>query len=548
MANLTTWVKTSIYNFTNLWRQPTKAHNVTFDKYLPYFQGNGYADNFPLAWHKAISESPSATACVSTIQDFLEGFGFSDTDLEKKIVNSRGETLFQIHQKTCKDFGEFQGFYWHFMFDGTGKITEWKVLDFENCRLAKPDSKGYISKIIYNPYFGTSDFTTLKDEDTCYYETWNPSGVRQQILDQGEKYKGQVLFVGTTDALSRFYPLPEAHSCMEWMITEANVAKYHKNHVKNGYLKNFMLVMKGDPSAPSNNPDYNSVPEGQRITVGQEFDEVVSANFMGPEGQANMWVQWVAQGDEKPEIIEFPSNATGEQLLNVDSTATKKITVAFKVPSILANISEGVTLGGDGNMVRVAVKLMQQRVIKKQRMLTDTYSYVLKNFSVPYTEDIAIVPYNPYPELEVIDEKIWNEMSSKERRKWIQDNTEIELEADQVTEPITAPTQARMTNKIPTAIPESIRNGVKKALEYQDKMQLTCGGRGGRTLSEAIMSNNNLGMKEMKRIYSYLNKNSKYENSAYSDGCDAIAYAAWGGKEMRDFLEKELERLNSWLN
>lgn len=545
----TSWLKTV---FVNLWRQPTRRENLTFDKYLPYFGGNGYADDFPLQWHKAISESPSATACLSTIQDFLEGFGFSDTALEKKIVNARGETMWNIHQKTSKDLGEFQGFYWHFMFDATGKVTEWDVLPFENCRLSKPDSKGYIAKIVYNPYFGTKDFTTLKESETCYYDVWNPVAVRAQIAAQKQSYKGQVLFVGTTDAMSRFYPLPEAHSCLDWMITEANVAKYHKNHVKNGYLKNFMLLMKGDPNQPSQNPDFASEPEQERTTVGEEFDSVIGSNFMGPEGQANMWVQWCNNPEEKPEILEFPSNGTGEQLLNTDQTATKKITVGWKVPSILANINEGVSLGGDGNMIRVAVKLMQQRVIKKQRMLTDTYSTVLKNFSVPYTQDIAIVPYNPYPELEVIDDKIWNSMSEPERRKWIQDNTEIELfEEDNqaLSEPqTTPPAQAKLINAVPVPFPENIRNSVKRALDYQIKMGLKCGGNAGRLVSQDIVDNKPMGLDQLKRIYNYLNKRDQFSSSAFTDGCAAIEYAAWGGKEMKDFLEVELNRLKAWLN
>lgn len=545
MAN---WLKTV---FVNLWRQPTRRENLTFGKYLAYFDGNGYSDDFPLQWHKAISESPSATACVSTIQDFLEGFGFSDTALEKKVVNSKGETFFQIHQKSSKDFGEFQGWWWHFMFDATGKITEWEVFPFENMRLGKPDSKGWIAKVVNNPYFGTNEFRTLKNEETTWYDVWNPKAVRQQILEQGDKYKGQVLFVGTTDALSRFYPLPEAHSAIGWMITEANVATYHKNHVKNGFLKNFMLIMKGDPSQPSQNPEYTSVPAEKRKTVGQEFDQVVGANFMGPEGQANMMIQWVANGEEKPEVVEFPSNSTSEQLLNTDTTATKKITVAFKVPSILANINEGVSLGGDGNMIRVAVKLMQQRVIKKQRMLTDTYSVILKAFSVPYDEEVVIVPYNPYPELEVIDQKIWDAMTMEERRKWIQDNTEIELDENDaaLADPaLPEPVDARFNNAVPVPFPENVRNSIQKALDYQEKMGLKCGGPSGRQVSADIVANKNMGIRQLQRLYNYLKKNEQYSNSSYSEGCSAIQYAAWGGKEMKDFLETELKRINAWLN
>lgn len=546
MAN---WL-TTIYNFKNLWRQPTRQQNLTHDKYLPYFDD---FDNFPLKWHKAISDSPSATACVSTIQDFLEGFGFSDTALEKKIVNSRGETMFQIHQRTTKDFGEFEGFFWRFMYDATGKITEWEVLPFENCRLGKPDDKGFIAKILYNPYFGTSDFKISKD--TCYYDTYAPKNARAQIIEQREKYKGQVLFVGTTNALSRFYPLPEAHSAYKWMRTEAGVADYHEDNINNGFLQPFMLIMKGNPNEPSKNPEYTSVPEGERKTRAQEFDEVVSSNFMGAKRVGNMWVQWVENTDEKPETLTFPSNNSGDQFLQLDQQATKKITVAFKVPSILANINEGVSLGGDGNMIRVAVKLMQQRVIKKQRTLTDAYSEVLKNFSTPYVQDIVIVPYNPYPELEVLDDKIWDSLTTEERRKWIEENTEIELfDDDPVVESPEAPIPTaalrtpKVLNVVPVSFPDEIRASVRKSLEYQDKMGIPCGGKAGRQVSEDIMNNVNMGQRQLKRIYSYLKKNEKFSNSAYSEGCGAIQYQAWGGKEMFDFLEVELKRLDAWLN
>ena len=129
----------------NLYRQVANRTQLTGNDYLPYFDDY---DNWPLKWHQAISESSSASSCVSTIADFLEGFGFSDTDLENRIVNSKGETFFQIHQKTTKDFAEFEGFYWRFKYSALGTITEWEVLPFENCRLGKPDDNVFILKFI----------------------------------------------------------------------------------------------------------------------------------------------------------------------------------------------------------------------------------------------------------------------------------------------------------------------------------------------------------------------------------------------------------------
>jgi hypothetical protein len=546
------WLK--IFNFSNLWRQQTKRHNLSEDKYLPYFDDY---DNFPLKWHDAISKSPSATACVSTIQDFLEGADFSDPELGKKIVNSRGETFYQIHQKTCKDYGEFEGFWWHFMFDATGRITEWELLPFENCRLGRPDDRGYISKVLYNPYFGTSDYTTANKKDTIYFDTFNPTAVKAQLAASKDAYRGQVLFIGTTTALSRFYPMPEAHSAVKWMKTEAGVSDYHEDNINNGMLQPFMLIMRGNPNEPSKNPEYDSVPEQDKKTRGQEFNEVVADNFMGAKRIGNMWVQWadVPNGayDEKPEVLTFPTNNNGDYFLTLDNQATKKITTAFKVPAVLANIHEGMTLGGDGNMVRVAVKLMQHRVIKKQRVITEAYQTVLKNFSAPYSQDIVITPYNPYPELELVDQKIWDAMTNDERRDWIEKNTDIELFDDELAAtpeapiPLPAP-QQRLTNALPTAFPEKVINNVKKALAYQDKMELRCGGRGGRQVSEAIASNQNMPLKALKRIHGYLKKNSQFENASYSEGCGAIQYQAWGGKDMFDFLENELKRIDQWLN
>lgn len=466
----------------------------------------------------------------------------------KRVVNPRGETFFQIHQKTCKDFGEFEGFYWHLMYNSLGKVTEWRVLPFENCRLGKPDSNGYIGKILYNPYFGTGDFQIGRD--TVYYDVYNPEAVKAQILKDGNKYKGQVLFVGTTNALSRFYPMPEAVSAEEWMKTEAGIADYHNDNINNGLLQPMMLLMRGNPNEPSKNPAFSDVPVEKRKTRGQEFDEVISENFMGAKRVGNLMVQWVDNPDEKPEILPFPGNANGELFNAIDNQATKKITIAFKVPAVLANIHEGVSLGGDGNQIRVAVKLMQQRSIKKQRTLTDNYQKILSNFYQPYNQVLTIAPYNPFPELEVIDEKIWNAMTVEERRTWIEENTEILLFDNPQAAPAqpTQPAIPAATNLIPGEFPERVRKNVKMALEYQEKMQIPCGGRGGKMLAEAILQDSPMGLRQLKRIHSYLKKNSQFANSPYNEGCGAIQYQQWGGKEMFDFLEGKLKTIDKWLN
>lgn len=531
------------FKIYNLQRVPELIQNLFKsggDTYIPYF---GNRDDFPLQWHKAISESPSATACLSTIRDFMQGHGFSDPDLEKKIVNSKGETMFQIHQKTTDDFSEYEGFYWLFKYNAAGRRTEWYNLPFENCRFGKPDDNGYITKILYNPFFGTPEYAANK-KYTITYDVYNPSAVREQMAQQQTKFKGQVFFYGTTTATSRIYPLPEAYAGREWMGIEKGVSDYHDDNINNAFLQPFMLVMKGNPNEPINNPDANSANPDKVKTVGQAFDEMVSKNFMGAKRVGNMWVQWVNNSDEKPEVIAMPSNNTGDLFVTIDNQATKKITIVFKVPGILANIHEGVSLGGDANQIRVAVQLMQQRVVREQRVLTDHYQQALREFDTPYAQEITITPYNPYPELVVPDQKIWDALTTEEKRDWIEKNTDIELGMDEV--PVTAP--AAISNAIPVSFPKDVVDTVKKTIKYVDTMGAPCLKRAGRQLSEAIVNNQNLKHKDLKRLYNYLKKNSQLESKLYNEGCNVIEYNAWGGKAMEKFLESKLKEFDTWLN
>lgn len=79
-------------------------------------------------------------------------------------------------------------------------------------------------------------------------------------------------------------------------------------------------------------------------------------------------------------------------------------------------------------------------------------------------------------------------------------------------------------------------------------MGLKCSTGGGRQVSQGIIENSNMGIRQLKRIHSYLKKRPQFANSPYNEGCEAISYQAWGGKEMFDFLDVKLKELDAWLN
>lgn len=534
--------------FTNLWRQKTPRNAATQEKYLPY----GDNDSFPLDWAKAIRESPSASACLSTIIDFVTGYDFSDENLAKLVVNSRGETFGDIHRLTVKDDSEFYGFYWHFMYNANLGITEWQVLPFQNCRLGDADSSGWISKIYYNPFFGTDEYKgVVKDNATIVYDAFNPSGIKAQMAKEKTNYKGQVLFIGSTTPLSPYYPVNDAYAVKPWMQIEAGVADYHQDRIDNGFLQDYILVMKGDPNAASNNPDYANTNGPEKPgTVGQEFNDVMNRNFMGRGKHANVMVQWVSNNEEAPTVVPVPNNATSDMFLTLDNQATKKITVGWQVPAILANINEGVSLGGDGNAVRVAVKLMQQRVVRKQRILTDAYGKVLKMLSKPYMEEVDIVPYNPYPELEVVDSTQWDVLTTEEKRQYIKDRSDIELIEETEIEPPPAPTsgQPAPANAVTVTIPNKIKASIERALKQHDELGASCLKPGPRKISEDLLQYKSFKLKDLRRVHNFLKRNEIHKDKPFNEGCEPLQYQAFGGYDMFVFLDQKMKDFDEWLN
>lgn len=526
-------------------REPAHLSQVdATDKYIPYFDGN---DNFPVELSNLVKGSPTATSCLSTLADFITGEGFNlGEDLENKVMNNQGLTFGQFHGVQSDSFAHDWGVASLIKYNRTGGITEVYDLQFSNCRLGEPDSKGIISKIKYNPYFGTGLY---KRTDTKEFDVYNPRFAAQQAAND-KKWAGQIFWFGVRSKKHPFYPVPDYYTAKHWMKVEKNAGVYFDENLENGFLQDFVIKMIGDPNDASGLKND----AGEDIPKGKAFNNEMTDNFgRGAKTRHRMVAMWANNKDEFPELAPFPTAGNADLFRVQDDHATKKITIATKVPAILANISEGVSLGGDGNTIRAAVKLMQQRVKRPQNILIAYYQEILKNMVVPVTEPITIVPYNPFPELETIDPLVWAEMTPPERRKWIQDHTEIELEeglpAPQPTETPQQPqppppaARARVFNLHFDNYPDKAKENAKRAMDWQTKMGQKCLKSAGMEITDMILAGRPLGPKEIGRLSRYLSKNILNKDKTYSDSCEAVLFDAWGGVDMMTWANDKIKEL-----
>ncbi|HET6224669.1 MAG TPA: hypothetical protein VFF27_00225 [Bacteroidia bacterium] len=388
----------------------------------------GARNNFPQETIQTIYNSPTASACMDTYIDFLEGDGITQEEIATFKVN-KSQTLDELHSQISPDEGYLEGFAIVVKYNEFGEKIELKHLPLESVRLGIPDDFGFISKIYYNPFYGTNEW---KEIETIVYDTYNPKKevVLQQWAEQGSKYNGQVYYCATEKPLNRFYPLPYYQGGLKWFIIDHKIGMFHERNIDNNFLLSVLFKMVGDPDEALEHDKEGNVTK----TVGQAFDEFMQNGFSGAENGGMSMALWSKLKEQMPEIQAFPSSTNHELFIALQQLTIDNISITTKVPPILANIQVAGKLGNSQEIVN-SVKLMYQRVNKKQRKLERAYKELLTGFlNAPIVNELTIRNINP---VDVIPPEVWASLTLSEQRKFIENNYDIELEETVVKEETT---------------------------------------------------------------------------------------------------------------
>lgn len=401
----------------------TPSQKEYYEKTIRYGDG----DDLPLRIAQAVEKSPAASACTDTIAQFITGSRFTDKKLMALKVDESGTTLWELHTLLSKSLSIFEGFSVNAKFSRGGQTLQWLHMGFESCRFGFPENDSpIITEIVYNPYFGTPEF---RKQYTTRYAVWDDAKREEQIKKGGKDFKGQVYYWGNTSPIHRFYPVPSYWSAKHWLRIDAKIQESHEENLDNGWFQSVLMTVVGDPNAWTTNPDYQQTykdDDGQTRTratktVGQEFAEVMAASFSGSKKMGTVMVQWAANEATAPRVEAFPTTANADLFLALQDITTKNITIARRVPSILANISEGVSLGSGGSEIQKAVELMQSRVTAFQERLMEFYNKVLLP-SMGVSGEVSIEHFKPISEPVEVEEKFWAELTANERRDFIREN------------------------------------------------------------------------------------------------------------------------------
>ncbi len=408
----------------------------------------GLQNDFPIKLAETVEKSPTGQSNIAVIQKFIKGQGFNNDAINDFQINKE-QFFIGFHSDVADQMGLFEGFSIRTTYDKkTFALKSAHALQFQGARFQIQNKDGSIDNIFFNPWYGTVEYDI---KHTRIYPVFEPEAVQKQIKVKlkysniTQNFQGQCLYVGQTTPTSPFYPRPGYWSAKSWLRCDWMIGEFHENNINNNFLLGFIVEMIGDPNAPSTHPDdietnETTKEESSKRTIGERFDLDMQESLSGAINGGAALVIWQSivggQGDTKPRITAFPSNAQDTLFVTLATLITENIARATKVPPMLANIEQSGSLS-DASKIREATELMNKLTEPERLILEFNYKMIFRAMADPPKgwEDLKIIPLK---EREAVpDDKIWEAMTVPEQRAWIKKNTDIELIETPEPAPIT---------------------------------------------------------------------------------------------------------------
>jgi len=340
---------------------------------------------------KAILDCSSTGAeCCDRYARFIEGEGLVNAIIYDLELNHYGETTDDILTAVAQDLANYGGFALHVNYDLNCKVCEVQHVPFESCRLQEDDDSGYIAHIVTHPDWQgrtTRNGKVLRvSRDTITsFDRFNPDPniVRSQIAASGgiEHYKGQILWVST--AGRDRYPLPKYDRVLTDLSTDEGLSNVKFRNVRCNFLPSAFVISKTSQA-------MNEDDAARQAVEARGFAEDL-AQFQGDETSNVLISLTVANDEEKPDIVEFPTKNFDKDFEVTDKSVVERIYSAFEQEPFLC-IRSG-KLGFSGTTIHDCYSYYSSLVSKEQRLIERAFSKIFDNWFKPLANyDCSIEP------------------------------------------------------------------------------------------------------------------------------------------------------------
>lgn len=365
-------MKTQVITFSN--DKVPVFTEVRNKDYINYGEDNNYPNFLVTLFNRSAKHNAILTAKQLYIAG--QGLAFNAEGLpSNKIVSTQSfidnanpyESLHSVSSKMALDIELFGGCYLHIIKSKDKKgIAEVYHLDYCNLRTNKDNSKIYYSEHWLN-HDGSNNMS-IRPEQITEYPAYGSKDY--------EKGKECVLYYKQYRPNIETYTLPEYIGAVPAIITDAEIANYHRASIQNGFMGGTMITF------------MNGVPSDEEMST---IEKQMKKKFTGTDRANSLVIDFVDDPARAPQIQQLTGNDFDKRYDALNKTIQEEIFVGHKVtsPMLFGVRTEG-QLGGRNEMA-TAFQLFQNTYITPKQ---DAIEQIL-NELVGLKDKVTFIPIEP---------------------------------------------------------------------------------------------------------------------------------------------------------
>lgn len=328
--------------------------------------------------------------------------------------NKSDDNLKSIYAKASMDMALFEGVVLQCVFNREGKVAEVYHIPTQNFRLAKQNKYGYSEFGYLSNNFGyiSNSFSTSKLNQKA-----NAVKIKMWCPGDWKKYPVQLMYLKPYSYSP--YAIPSYSSGLNWILIAHEISEFHKNNLKtNMFLSGILTQLKGSMSDEMMEENSNEI---------EKF-------YAGGKGR-KVLLAYVDQMIDKPTFDSINGTEQDQIFIELHKESFQQVVTAHNGFPILAGVDpKGASLGGDANMINIALQAFTHLVTdKKKQVILDGINRIMQVNGLPpvtcVTEPLKITQPIPQPD----------DLTRNERRAFLYDLPEIDESQNNVTPDNTVP-------------------------------------------------------------------------------------------------------------
>lgn len=338
-----------VVNFSN--DKVPQFEEIRGKDWIKYGENNDYPQFLVTLFNRSAKHNAIITAKQLYIGG--QGFNFNTEGLPpEKVAQASAligsanpqETLYDVTKKLILDTELFGGGYLHIIKTKDKKsIAEIYHIDYCDIRSNHDNTKFYYSKEWLDAE-GTDNARVKPEKEFFAYGT-----------KEADKAGECLMYIKQYRPNIQTYTLPEYIGAVPAIITDAEIANFHRAAIQNGFQGGTMIVFK------------NGVPGDEEMKT---IERQLKNKFVGTDRANSLVIDFVDDPTRTPEVIPLNGNDFDKRYDALNKTIQEEIFVGHKVtsPMLFGVRTEG-QLGGRNEMATAFQLFQNTYVTPKQQVI-----------------------------------------------------------------------------------------------------------------------------------------------------------------------------------